>query len=298
MNDSNSSLALGLDAIFNITSQDKGGVKSPSSESVIIKNVSISVLRPSPYQPRVQFNEKDITELAASIATNGIIQPIIVRPVDQYYEIIAGERRFRAAKMAKLTELPVIIKDVPDDSVLAFALIENIQRKDLNIVEEARAYHRLLNDLELSHDDIANKVGKSRSHITNILRLLNLSENILSCLGSEIISMGHARALLGVSENMRERVLEIVIKKQLSVRDTEHLVKKTMLPSGELVNKKVSYFDPEVISSWQSSLSRTSSAKVSITISDYGKGKISFSVNSPNELELLIEKLSGLESVM
>lgn len=296
MSDSNASLASGLDAIFNITSRANEG-DDHSSLGMVIKNIPIAVLKPSSYQPRVQFNEKDLSELAESIVANGIIQPIIVRNAGDFYEIIAGERRFRAAKMASLTELPVIVKDIPDESVLEFALIENIQREDLNIVEEGRAYRRLLNELNLSHDDVASRVGKSRSHITNILRLLNLSEHILSCLENEIISMGHARALLGLSEDLREQGLEIIIDKQLSVRETERLVKKMILSTSETVGEKKPYFDSALISSWESSLSKTSSAKVNITVSDLGKGKVSFSVNSPSELEWLIEKLSKFSSI-
>lgn len=295
MSGSNSSISAGLDAIFNISSAEEADNSENQAELSVIR-VPISKLRCSKFQPRKKFDELNLRELAQSISSHGIIQPLIVREVGQDYEIIAGERRWRASKLANLNEVPVIIKAVPDESVLAFALIENIQREDLNVVEEAQAYSRLLHELKLSHEDIANKVGKSRSHITNILRILNLSDNILAFLKNESISMGHARALLALPESERDTVLHLIIEKQLSVRETERLIRKAL--SGNALESNQAYshtlLDDAIISKWESSLREILSARVSVKLSSSGKGRVSFTVDSPDELKWLVERLTKL----
>jgi ParB family transcriptional regulator, chromosome partitioning protein len=195
-------------------------------------DVDTDLLRPNSFQPRSGIDETRIEELARSITSNGIIQPIVVRRVDSGYEIIAGERRWRAAQRAGLVKVPVVVRDTPSDKLLAAALIENIQREDLNPIEEANAYRRLADEFHLTQEQIADTVGKDRSSVANHLRLLKLPQEVRSNLGSGTLSMGHARALLGlVDESAQLRVAREVVAKNLSVRETEAIVKKTAQPA-------------------------------------------------------------------
>lgn len=195
-------------------------------------DVDIDLLRPNASQPRTTIDEAKIDELAKSIRGNGIIQPIVARRVDRGYEIVAGERRWRAAQRAGLLKVPVVVRDVPDDKLLAVALIENIQREDLNPVEEALAYRRLTDDYGLTQEQIADAVGKDRSSVANYVRLLKLPQEIRAGLGSGALSMGHARALLSLpDESSQLRVSRDVVARNLSVRETETLVKKAVQPT-------------------------------------------------------------------
>ena len=194
-------------------------------------DVDTDLLRPNPFQPRTAIDETKIEELARSIRANGVIQPIIVRRASDGYEIVAGERRWRASQRAGLLKVPVVVRDIPDDRLLAAALIENIQREDLNPVEEAHAYRRLADEYHLTQEQIADAVGKDRSSVANYLRLLRLPQEVLAGLGSGSLSMGHARALLGLPGDVVQlRVSRDVIGRNLSVRETEALVKKVTEP--------------------------------------------------------------------
>jgi len=197
-------------------------------------DVDTDLLQPNPFQPRTAMDETKIEELARSIRANGIIQPIVVRRAGDGYEIVAGERRWRAAQRAGLLKVPVVVRDIPDDRLLAAALIENIQREDLNPVEEAHAYRRLADQYHLTQEQIADAVGKDRSSVANYLRLLKLPQEVLAGLGSGSLSMGHARALLGLPDDQTQlRVSRDVIGRNLSVRETEALVKKVTQPAPE-----------------------------------------------------------------
>jgi len=194
-------------------------------------DVDTDLLRPNPFQPRTAIDETKIEELARSIRANGVIQPIVVRRASDGYEIVAGERRWRASQRAGLLRVPVVVRDIPDDRLLAAALIENIQREDLNPVEEAHAYRRLADEYHLTQEQIADAVGKDRSSVANYLRLLRLPQEVLAGLGSGSLSMGHARALLGLPDDVVQlRVSRDVIGRNLSVRETEALVKKVTEP--------------------------------------------------------------------
>ena len=194
--------------------------------------VDSDLLRPNKFQPRTNIDEGKIDELARSIRSNGIIQPIVVRKVDGGYEIVAGERRWRAAQRAGLLKVPVVVRDIPEDRLLAAALIENIQREDLNPIEEAHAYRRLADEFHLTQEQIADAVGKDRSSVANILRLLRLPQEVRANLGSGALSMGHARALLGLPDEAAQlRVAREVVAKDLSVRETEALVKQATQPA-------------------------------------------------------------------
>ena len=190
-------------------------------------DVDIDLLRPNRAQPRAGIDDARIDELARSIKSNGVIQPIVVRKADTGYEIIAGERRWRASQRAGLLKVPVVVRDVPDERLLAVALIENVQREDLNPIEEAQAYRRLADEYNLTQDQIAESVGKDRSSIANFMRLLKLPREIRENVGAGSLSMGHARALLALpDENAQLRISREVVSRNLSVRETESIVKK------------------------------------------------------------------------
>lgn len=211
------SLGKGLDALI--------PAEEPHKEKGLT-HIPIEKIRPNSSQPRKNFDEELISELAKSISEKGIIQPLTVRQVGENYEIIAGERRWRASQKAGLRQLPVVIKNVGDNEVLELALIENLQREDLNPIEEARAYGQLMEDFGLTHEQISERIGKSRSTITNQIRLLNLTEKAQEALIRQRITTGHARAILGLEEiEKTNEILQVIIKKELTVRQTEELIK-------------------------------------------------------------------------
>lgn len=220
-------LGRGLDALLSSSSP----VEQPASDSSNPNSLPIEQLQPGEYQPRTRMDEESLQELAASIKSQGIIQPILVRPVvGGRYEIIAGERRWRAAQLARLDEVPVLIRNIPDEATLAVALIENIQRENLNPVEEAVGLKRLMSEFDLTHEEIAKSVGRSRTAVTNLLRLLGLSHGAKQLLEHGKIEMGHARALLGLEIGKQDYAAAEVYKKKLSVRETEALVRRINEP--------------------------------------------------------------------
>ena len=224
MADKRPALGRGLSALI----PDAPAVPAPSERAL---EIDIDLLRPNRDQPRTAMDESKIEELARSIKSNGIIQPIVVRKADHGYEIIAGERRWRASQRAGLLKVPVVVRDIPEERLLSAALIENIQREDLNPIEEAQAYRRLTDDHHLTQDQIADAVGKDRSSVANYLRLLKLPTEVKSNLSAGALSMGHARALLGLSDEGEQlRVAREVVAKNLSVRETETIVKKGTQP--------------------------------------------------------------------
>jgi ParB family chromosome partitioning protein len=202
--------------------------------------IDTDLLRPNKFQPRTHMDDDRIEGLARSIRANGIIQPIVARKVEQGYEIIAGERRWRAAQRAGLLKVPVVVRDIPEEKLLAVALIENIQREDLNPIEEAVAYRRLSDEFHLTQEQIAEAVGKDRSSIANYVRLLRLPLEVRANVASNALSMGHARALLALTdENVQRRVARDIIARALSVRETEALVKRAAAPAGVKPEKTV-----------------------------------------------------------
>ena len=205
---------------------------APPSAGERALEVDSDLLRPNKFQPRTNIDDGKIEELARSIKSNGIIQPIVVRKVEGGYEIVAGERRWRASQRLGLLKVPVVVRDIPEDRLLAAALIENIQREDLNPIEEAQAYRRLTEEYHLTQEQIAEAVGKDRSSVANFLRLLRLPQEVRANLGSGALSMGHARALLGLpDEEAQLRIARDVVARSLSVRETEALVKKATQPT-------------------------------------------------------------------
>jgi ParB family chromosome partitioning protein len=257
----------------------------------------IEELLPHSNQPRKTFNEASINDLAASIKEKGVIQPLVVRRVGEHYQIIAGERRWRAAQRAGLDKLPVVIQDVSEDSALEIALIENIQREDLNPVEEAEAYQNLIKVFDLSQEDVAKRVGKERSTITNALRLLKLPMAIREKLLDGQLSMGHARALLSLDdeEDMVEGARQVMARK-LSVRETEKLVKKIKSFTGTSHEKKPAKQTDPNMDALIHSLTQHLGAQTHIAPKSGGPGgKIEISYQSLDELERILERI-GLSS--
>jgi ParB family transcriptional regulator, chromosome partitioning protein len=250
--------------------------------------VDIDLLRPNPRQPRMQLDDVRLEELAQSIRSHGIIQPILVRRGDDAFEIVAGERRWRAAQRAGLLKIPVIVREVGDDQLLAVALIENIQREDLNAIEEAQAYLRLADELHMSQDAIAAAVGKDRATIANYIRLLRLPVEVRNEVASGVLSMGHARALLGLTdESAQRRVAREVVARGLSVRETEALVRRESTPAVPPAPRKV---DPNTRAA-EDRLKLALGTRVRI-VRKGTAGRIEIDFGSEDELQRLYEQLT------
>ena len=251
-------------------------------------------LVPGKFQPRKNFDAKEIEELAESIKQNGILQPILVRPLNaraKSFEIIAGERRWRAAQVAKLHEVPVIVRKFDDETSLGVALVENLQRSDLNLLEEAQGYRLLMNKFEYTQEKLSNHLGKSRSHIANLLRLLSLPQNIKTFLLMGDLTYGHVRAILTLNENEANEIVLQIIDKGLSVRETEKLVKRIKAsPNTSANDTKEPQKDPN-ISYLERELTLLLGLKVTVTSNSKNKGHLSIYYNTVDQLEPIIDKL-------
>jgi ParB family transcriptional regulator, chromosome partitioning protein len=283
--------------VSDVTSVDKISNFKPSPEAALnskdaaedrVFRLAVSKLHPGRFQPRQFFNEDALNDLASSIRAHGIIQPLVVRRAHDGYEIIAGERRWRAAQRAGLEQVPAIIQDLPEQAMVAIALIENIQREDLNPLEEATALDRLLNEFGLTHQEVADAVGKSRAAVTNLLRLLKLSPDVKQLLETSAIDMGHARALLSLDPASQSEVAHLVVSKGLSVRQTEQYVRDLSRPEKPNVVEK--RLDPN-ISSLQGRLSDQLGAKVVLRHQSKGKGQLVIHYNSVDELDGILEHI-------
>lgn len=264
------------------------GDAAPSQEkSQHTQTLPIEFLQRGKYQPRKDIDPEKLRELADSILAQGIIQPIIVRKVEgDKYEIIAGERRWRAAQLAELRDVPVVIKEIDDRAVMAIALIENIQREDLSALEEAEALRRLQDEFELTHQQIAAAVGKSRTTVTNLLRLLELPTEVKTLLGKGLLEMGHARALLGLDEARQIEIANKAVKQGLSVRAVEKLVREQH-EEKPVIDKKI---DPDTFR-LQQELGAKTGAKVEISHQQNGKGKLVIHYSSLEELDGIVRKI-------
>ncbi len=251
----------------------------------------IDDITPNRYQPRTSFSQEELDRLSESIKQQGVLQPLLIRNIDGSYELIAGERRLRAAREAELTHVPVILKDLTNQQVLEVSIIENIQRQNLIVLEEAAAYHRLISEFQYTQAKVAQKIGKNRSTIANLLRLRNLPEKIKESLIAEEISMGHARALMGAGADEKQiHLFKIVLKKGLSVRQTEKLVNDVKKEPQKL-QKKLSDREKDFLDETSSWLTRQIKARVRIKKSGE-KGKIEINFTSKKELQRLIDLLS------
>lgn len=287
-------LGRGLDALLSTQSNhnansDKALDQADIEAKTGLSKIPIEQLVPGKYQPRQDMSPEALEDLASSIRSQGIIQPIVVRPVsDNSFEIIAGERRWRAAQLAELDLVPCIIKDVPDEAAVAIALIENIQREDLNAMEEAIALQRLQDEFELTHQEVADAVGKSRTSITNYLRLNKLEPDVKTLMEHGDLEFGHAKVLLGLSGDEQILAARKVVAKELTVRDTEKLVNSITegVKDKEIVDK-----DPDVKLLEQQLIEKLG-AKVDISYNRKGKGKLVISYSSLDELDGIISHLN------
>lgn len=294
MNEKKRGLGRGLNALIN-TGPDievKGKSKDNNDNKEVF--VNISLVEPNRNQPRKEFDKEALSELAASIKQYGILQPIMVQKNGDMYEIIAGERRWRAAKEAGLKEVPVIVRDYDKQKIMEISIIENIQRENLNPIEEAMAYQCLMEEYGLKHDELADKVSKNRSTITNSMRLLRLSENIQQMIIDGKISTGHAKVLLSVeNKEEQEKIAAELISRSLSVRELEKLVKKYIKPRKKKENKDTidySLFYKE----YEDKLKDILGTKVQINTKDKNKGRIEIDYYSAAELERIVELLNTI----
>ncbi|MDY7573119.1 ParB/RepB/Spo0J family partition protein [Actimicrobium sp. CCI2.3] len=286
-----SGLGRGLDALLGGSTDFEDAVPNlPGAPSVL----PVGVMQAGKYQPRTRMDEGALNELAASIKAQGILQPILVRRIavqdgGNHYEIIAGERRYRAAQLAGLSEVPVLVKDVDDQAAAAMALIENIQREDLNPLEEAQGIHRLISDFEFTHEQAATAVGRSRSAVSNLLRLLNLAQPVQTMLMAGDLDMGHARALLPVDAATQIMFANQIVAKRMSVRDAEKLVSRTALEvSAEPHSRKTKSGD---IARLEEELSDTLATTVTVKMGARQKGQLVIDFASLDALDGIIVRL-------
>ena len=282
------SLGRNLNALLGNTANV--AIKSNIDSADQIQHLDLDKIKPSHYQPRSEIKDPDLQALSASIKKHGIIQPITVRPsINQQYELVAGERRWRAARLAGLKQIPALVRQMNDETTLAVALIENIQRQDLNPIEQARALHRLSHEFKLTHEQVAEAVGKSRTTVTNLLRLMSLEESIKVMLAGGDLEMGHARALLTLEPHQQKQVAQKIKQLSLSVRATETLVRNLQQREIKIEARKV--IDPN-ISALQNQLAEKLGAKVAIQTMTKGKGKLIIHYNSLDELDGILEHIA------
>ncbi|WP_299020915.1 ParB/RepB/Spo0J family partition protein [uncultured Photobacterium sp.] len=283
-------LGKGLDALLATSSVAQAKKQSADKAQTLsadgrLQDLSVQMLQPGQFQPRKDMSDEALAELSDSIRAQGVIQPIVVRELaPQQFEIIAGERRWRAARQAGLQKVPCIIKDVNDRATVAIALIENIQREDLNAIEEAQALERLQSEFSLTHQQVAEAVGKSRTTVSNLLRLNQLAEPVKRLVEQSLLEMGHARALLPLDAEAQLEAAQAVVAKMLTVRDTEKLVKKMLAPAEEPKAKEIN----PVLEAAENHLSEHFGTQVAINQQKNGKGKIVFSFDEADKLKQFI----------
>ena len=289
-------LGKGLDSLIpmgseieNITKPVKKAKNEPKTNENGVIELKVNQIEPNREQPRKNFDEDALQELADSIKKHGIIQPLVVQKKGEYYEIIAGERRWRAAKIAGLKHIPVVIKDYSEQEMVEIALIENIQRQDLNPIEEAMAFKQLMQEYDLKQDELAERVSKSRTAVTNSMRLLKLPQKIMEMVINNELSSGHARTLLSIEdEDLQIRVAELVILKQMSVRETENYVKK--LQNNKNKSKDTKNTDNDfVYRDIENRIKEIVGTKVKVNHKNNGKGKIEIEFYSDDELERIYD---------
>lgn len=298
MNTKRQALGKGLNALLADSSTDITGQGSVPLYNVA--EILISQIEANPFQPRENFNEAELEEMVESIKTHGIIQPVTVRKLGYgKYQLIAGERRTRAAIRAGLKKIPAYIRVADDQAMLEMALIENIHREDLNAIEVSISYRRLIEECHLTHEDLAQRVGKNRTTITNFLRLLKLPGEIQLALRDSKISMGHARAMIPVEEKEYQlKILRLIIEEGLSVREVEELIKyqkEDTLTEKAPTSPKKATAKPEKFTLWEESLSQHFAKKVTIKNKNKGKGEIVFHFDNENELENFILQITKQE---
>ena len=294
-------LGRGLDALLSKPVAETAAVTGAPDEADTgaegLKYIGVDLLQRGQYQPRVDMRQDTLEELAKSIQVQGVVQPIVARPLrkagkTQRYEIIAGERRWRAAQLAGLQDIPAVIRDVPDESAIAMSLIENIQRENLNPLEEANALDRLIREFDLTHEEAAEAVGRSRASVSNLLRLLELSDKVKPMLEQRELDMGHARALLSITNKTQQfDAARQVVKGGLSVRATEQLVRRMLANEGTAKKKPATQEKDKDIQRLEMDMSDRLGAKVRIDHSKKGNGKLVISYNSLDELDGILKHI-------
>ena len=289
-------LGRGLDALLSKPVADTAAVTGSHHDGDSLQHIPLELLQRGHYQPRVDMRQDTLKDLADSIKAQGVVQPIVARPVQkghtgaQHYEIVAGERRWRAAQMAGLHEIPAVIKDIPDEAAIAMSLIENIQRENLNPLEEARALDRLIREFDITHQEAAEAVGRSRASVSNLVRLLELSDKVKPMLESRDLEMGHARALLALPSAAKQlEAAKQVVSKSLSVRATEALVRR-MTSTDAKPNKQAAAKDKD-IQRLEMDLADRLGAKVRLDHTQKGSGKLVISYNSLDELDGILKHI-------
>ena len=289
-------LGRGLDALLSKPVAENAAVTGSTAGNPFMQ-IPLELLQRGRFQPRVDMRQESLEDLANSIRSQGVVQPIVARPIgnggpSQRYEIIAGERRWRAAQMAGLNQIPTVVRDVPDHAVIAMSLIENIQRENLNPLEEARALDRLIHEFDLTHAEAATAVGRSRATVSNLLRLQELADKVKPMLESRQIEMGHARALLSISDPQQQHdAARQVIKKSLSVRETERLVKRMLDAKGKKKPAKRPASVNADIRRLEVEVSEKLGAKVRVVHGNKGSGRIVISYNSLDELDGILKHI-------
>jgi len=284
-------LGKGLDSMI---PEKKTKAEMKEAQDKSLAEIKISEIDPNMGQPRKKFDEDELLELAESIKIHGVIQPIILTKRGKRYEIIAGERRWRASKLAGLVKIPAVIREYTDKEIMEVSLVENIQRQDLNPIEEALAFKNLIDEYKMKQDDLAERVSKSRSAITNALRLLKLDDKVKAMLAEGLISTGHARALLAVEDKNKQQILATkIFDEKLSVRETEKLVKQ--IPENKEPKKEEKSSEKLIYKKLEDSLKSIIGSKVSIKGRDNGKGKIEIDYYSIEELDRITELLSTIK---
>jgi len=286
-------LGRGLSALLGDVAREEPVTPAASPSSKAVQNIEVSLIQPHPEQPRRHFDEGALQELAESIAKRGVIQPIIVRPHGGGFQIVAGERRWRAAQRAQLHRIPAIVRDFDEQETLEIALIENIQREDLNPIEEAEAYRKLIGDFQHTQDALGRIVGKSRSHIANLMRLLDLPASVQQQVMEQKISMGHARALIGVPDC--EALARQVEEKGLSVRDTEQLVRRMKgSDNAAAPRRNGAASEPDAdIAALEQHLADILGMKVDVRHEGHAGGTLTLRYSTLDQLDMLCQRLSG-----
>ena len=276
-------LGRGLDALL-------GGAERKGRDEESLAQIAVASLRPGKYQPRTRMDEASLAQLADSIRARGVIQPIVVRPVGEgQYEILAGERRWRAARLAGLDRVPAVVREVPDEAALGIGLIENIQREDLNPIEEANGLKRLIDEFKLTHDEVAQAIGRSRAGVTNLLRLLELAASVQAMVQEGRIDMGHARALLALGKSRQVELAERIAQQGLSVRETERLVQEAS--SGPRPARTAAHRLDADSRRLQEDLAESLGASVKLKPRRGGKGSVVIDYSSLDELQGIVAKL-------
>ncbi len=289
-------LGKGLDAL--IPKGEKAESKSDGAVGTANSYLDIQKVEPNREQPRKKFDEDSLEELSESIKHHGIIEPLIVVRRDDYYMIVAGERRWRAAKMAGLSQVPAIVRDLTEQEILEISLIENLQREDLNPIEEALAYKKLIDELNMKQDEVAERVGKSRAAVTNSMRLLKLDARVQEMLIDDLISPGHARAILGIEGGDRQyEFAQQVMDQKMSVRDVEKEIKRMQREAEEQKNDEPQALDPKlaaILAEQQEKLKGIFGTKVIINAKNAQRGKVEIEYYSADDLDVLLSRLESL----